>query len=383
MRIIVFFCFILFACSCRQRYEIPNTLSNTGYLVVAGMVNSGAGPTTILLTRTTRMVDSFRIRYVNGAVVAIRGEDNSYHVLKQTTDGTYTAAQLNLQPTIKYKLYIKTQESKEYESDLVTIIKTPAIDKISWEYPGDLNIFVDTHDPNNKTHYYRWEFDQTWEFTAAYQTSIRYRTISQADNRKIVDYRFPSREPDLTMYRCWSGTPNYPINILSTAKLQKDTAHFRLVTIPRRSPQVSVLYSILVRQAALSKAGYEYMAKMKRNTESTGTIFDAQPSDLTGNIRCITNPSEQVIGFFDLSDVLEKRIFIKNSDLPNWGFTHGCQLKDLANTPESIALEAEPAPVDPAELAPNGDILKFHYTSSYSCIDCTLSGTNQKPSFWP
>jgi hypothetical protein len=55
-----------------------------------------------------------------------------------------------------------------------------------------------------------------------------------------------------------------------------------LVLIPAGAQQLSVEYSIFVRQYALTKEGYDLLTMMQSNTESLGTIFDPQPSSLKG-----------------------------------------------------------------------------------------------------
>ena len=42
---------------------------------------------------------------------------------------------------------------------------------------------------------------------------------------------------------------------------------------------------------------------MQKNAESLGSIFDEQPTQITGNIHSVTNPSEQVIGYVSAGTV--------------------------------------------------------------------------------
>jgi hypothetical protein len=80
--------------------------------------------------------------------------------------------------------------------------------------------------------------------------------------------------------------------------------------------QLSVLYSIFVRQYALTEDGYNFLSLMQSNTESLGTIFDPQPSQLKGNIQCLTNPNEPVVGYVSAGTVQQQRIFISRNQLP-------------------------------------------------------------------
>jgi hypothetical protein len=51
-----------------------------------------------------------------------------------------------------------------------------------------------------------------------------------------------------------------------------------------------------------------------------GTIFDAQPTEITGNIRSLSDPAEKVIGFINAAPVQEARIFISKEEVPALGF---------------------------------------------------------------
>ena len=294
MKKIVYCSWILLFFACRQRYMPPVDSPVTGYLVVEGIINSGTGPTKLKLSRTTKLVDSFNINNVVGATVAVQGDNNTSMALAETVPGEYTSPQLPINSNQKYRLYVKTKDGKEYQSEFIPVKKTPPIDSISWERTGDgVQIFADAHDALGNTRYYKWEYEETWEFHSPFQSSLYYKEFP--DGSLLAYYRFPNRAQDLSFYICWQFQNSSQILIASTAKLIKDTTHFQLINIPPASWKLSFLYSVRVLQTSLSANGYEYLRKMKKNTEQTGSLFDAQPSELRVNIKCLTSPSELVI----------------------------------------------------------------------------------------
>lgn len=383
MKKIYTFALLLLALGCRDKYNAPVVSPSTGYLVVEGNINSGNGTTTITLSRTTKL-DSFTIKYEQGAIVKVEGDDNSSYSLAETGVGQYTA-DLNLNPTVKYKVSITTSNGKQYVSDLAQVKTNPPIDSISWQQEHDgVGIYINTHDPQNNTRYYQWEFVETWEFHSHYVTSLKYFV----DNNIMppsysVGYRNGLHNPDSSLYVCYQSAPSSNIFIGSTAKLSNDVVYLPLVFIPHADWKLSVLYSIEVKQHALTKEGYEFLERMKKNTETTGSVFDAQPSELNGNIHCITDPTEPVIGYINISPAYSKRIFISNSQLPDWGYEQSCFRMEIDNISDSIKLKGLGlTPTYPNKLGMFGAILTF-YVSSVECVDCTLRGTNVKPSFWP
>lgn len=381
MKKLLYCCIVLLAFSCKEKYAPPYTPPTKGYLVVEGTINSGQGPTTIKLSRTIILLDSARPKNETKALVRVEGEDNSSYVLPETAQGTYSINQLTLNNNVKYRLYIKTTEGKEYLSDFAKAVKTPPIDNIRWEQPYDLQLYINTHDPQNNTHYYRWEFEETWEFHSAFYTQLKYLR-NQIGEPIRVDYLYPDTHFNEAIFKCWTGTTSTSLLIGSSAKLTKDSIDLPIHSIPHASQKVSVLYSILVRQNALSPKGYEFFQRMKKNTESTGTLFDSQPSELVGNIHSKTDGSEMVIGYVDVADVVQKRIYISPSQLNNWGYNSGCREIEIPNIPDSVRANSYMAPTSVAKLDLSGGILSF-FASEPTCVDCTLRGTNVKPSFWP
>jgi hypothetical protein len=373
--------FTILLAACKEAYISPVKKVDIGYLVIDGVLNSGSGPARINLSRTSRL-DSITSNYVDGAIVRVIGEDNSVYELGSNGNGIYTASDLNLNTGQKYKLYKKTTADKEYASDFVPALYNPAIDSISWTREGGgVQIYVNTHNSQNNTRYYQWDFEETWEFQTPYFHQLKY-IIKQLPGEQIYSVGFVDSTtygPDYSIHTCWQYNNSSDLQLGSSAKLSQDIIHLPLVYIPKDSWELSILYSIRVVQHAWTKAGYDFLQIMKKNTETTGSVFDAQPSQLPGNIHCITDTLEPVIGFFNLSPPTETRIFISNKQVPDWHYREGCYEIKIANTSDEIKRNG-------IGLMPtiviDGNIGIFGAAPPY-CVDCTLRGFNVKPAYWP
>lgn len=385
--LILFFSLLLFGC--REEYISPVITPDLGYLVVEGVINSGPGNTTIKLSRTTQLTNGKRI-LEKKATVMILDENNTEYPLSQNLPGEYVANGLNLDTTLKYRLRIST-DNKEYLSDYVKVNNNPPIDSITWSRTTDgVQVKANTHDPQNISKYFRWEYFETWEFHSAYLPNTKY-----ADNDPyFVEFFDHGHRFDSSRYRCWQFDTSRNIILGSTVKYAIDSISTPLTVIEPMSWKLSVLYSINVRQYAFTKDGYDFLQKMKKNTEQLGSIFDAQPSELQGNIHCTSNPDEIVVGYISCCPIREKREFIRNSDLPGWNYAPNCFLKIQINDPDSIRIYNYPPsgsipfilPVGVFTRTslppPDGLILSFT-EAERQCVDCTVLGTSQKPSFWP
>lgn len=366
--------------ACKEKFEIPGGGPSGGYLVVDGIINGRQGPTNIRISRTLALVDSFLMRDELNAAVVVEGEDNTQYPLFEARSGLYTRNQLNLQQGVKYRLRIQTSDGKVYLSDFTENKRTPDIDNISWEKgEEELVLFINTHDAQNKTWNYKWDYEETWEFHSTYPSELRY-TYNQNGNPVGVEER-PFNER-LAIFTCWQRDNSKSLLIGSSRKLERDTIHLPIHRVQNGTWKISVLYSLLVRQHAISDASYSFLETMRKNTEQMGTLFDAQPSQLQGNIHCENDPSEMVIGFVDVSELKEKRIFIKRSDVSPWDYRMDCaEEQSIRNHPDSVVWGLEPTRVHERALSGPG-ILRY-YAASVECVDCRSRGFNVKPSFWP
>jgi hypothetical protein len=350
---------------------------------VEGNINNGNSPTTIILSRTNTLTETNRI-YEKGAKVLIEGSDNSIFNLPETVPGKYSISNLNLEVNKTYRLHITTGTGKEYLSSYVPVKPTPAIDSISWIRETDgVRLYVNAHDDAAKTRYYQWTYEETWEFHSPFLSVLAFNdTDPRHPFLRYIDSTTYSAVKDIQV--CWNNRASTSLLLGSTAKLTQDRVYLPLNFIPNGAKEISVLYSINVNQVALSKEAYEYLEKMRKNTESTGSIFDPQPSYLRGNIYAAKDENEMVIGYLNISSVQEKRIFIKNLELDGWNYRSGCEEIKIPNDPDSIFLAYESGSTPTIIAESRGpSIISFNVTTDKSCIDCTLLGTNVKPGFWP
>lgn len=372
-RLLIFL--LIVVAGCKEKYipKVKNTTTN--YLVVDGTINSGSGPTVIRISRTTKMVDSVRFNPENGATVSVQSNDNTNIPLIARGNGIYSADQLSINNSKQYRVHIKTRDGKEYASEYVEVKTTPAVDSISWLRQSDgVQLYANTHDAQSKTKYYRWDYEETWEQRSKFVANFDYV------NGRVVPF-----DPFLlNIFYCWKSQSSTTILTGTSVALANDIIHLAPLTkIPNADERLAVRYSILVRQYALTKAGYDFYTLMKKNTEQLGDIFGPLPTEVTGNVRSLSDADEPVIGFISASTIVEKRIFIDESQVPNWNYDPNCQEKRVPNDPDSIAFYFEYLykPYN-AEYRQNGSIIAYLGTRPW-CRDCRLrGGTNVKPSFW-
>lgn len=378
MRKLVYCCLMILLLCCKEKYNAQVNVPVTGYLVIEGYVSAN-GPAELHLSRSIPLADTAKLINETLAKVQLQGKDNTTYSLSESAGGVYSYTQVSLNGSQLYRLYIKTKDGKEYASDYVPVKTAPAIDSVGWTRTnGGVQLYVNTHDPKNNTWYYRWTTEETWEYHSSYLTSLDFDRNSTG---RIVGVKWRRSDmlPEYSWFTCWKTENSTNLVLGSSAKLSIDSIHKDLVYIEPGSWKLSVLYSIIVKQYALSREEYEFLSKMKSNTEETGSIFGHQPSELKGNIRRLTNTSEPVIGYFGIANRQEKRIWIKQSDVPDWRYYMPCETYTVPV--DSAEYYSYLMPTSPVDWGASGIISYLGVTPV--CVDCRLRGTNTKPSFWP
>ena len=370
----------IFITGCKEPFE-PNLPSvPQGYLVVEGFINA-QGPTQIRLSRSNPIEEKKTFKAELNASIKIEGDDNSSFTLSNLPNGLYTSNTLPININRKYRLRIKTKDAREYLSEFVEVKITPPIDSVSWkEEEEGVQVYVSSHDPSNKTIYYRYEYDETWEIRSAYVQYYKLDRIAANGNRIIR----PINSNDPQVFYCWKYDTSKNIILASSAKLGTDIINLFPVRFLRASEdRLAIRYSIQIAQYALDKDGYEFMEQMKKNTENLGTIFDPQPSVLSGNIKSISEPGELVIGYIYATTLQQKRIFISDTQLSGRRFSiyDICESKAIDSSKDTLKRYI------PERLPYNvilmGDDTIGWDISTENCIDCRVrGGKNVKPSFW-
>ena len=384
--------FLLVVVGCVKLYSPPAITGKGSYLIVEGVIKAGPDSTTITLSRTVNISSLNTANPVLNAIVSVVSDANVSFPLTETSNGNYISPGLSLDGTRQYRLNIKTN-NEQYQSDLVPVVVTPPIDSIGFNIVNDpipgIQIYANAHDPTNTIKYYRWDYSENWEFHPKY-------TSYYISNGTTILPRTQAQD----LSTCYTGEVSSDIVLGSTAKLQQDVLYQSpILFIPFTSEKIEDRYSVLFHQYALTADAYNFWVSLRTNTEQLGSIFDAQPSQITGNIHCVTHPLELVIGYLSACKVSSKRIFINYSQLPLWvpNYPYNCNLdSEYYSNPHGdpsghndvaaylIPLSSSLIPTTAFQPYPDPRVPpKGYMASTLECVDCTIRGSKTPPTFWP
>jgi hypothetical protein len=360
--------------ACRDPYNPPVVQQPNSYLVVDGFIDITAGDSSfITLSRTRNLSDSEQFVSERLATLVLEEENGRQFAFREKGNGRYYLLPQSFTAGKRYRLDIRTISGSQYASDFVQAKPTPPIDSVTWEKDNDVTIYAFTHDPTNNTRYYRWSFTETWEYDSFYDSNIGW-------NQNTFQLYYKDSTEMTT--QCFRYAHSSDILIATTANLGQDAVDSQRVTrIQKGSERLSTRYSMELSQYALTKEGFEYWQLLKKNANQLGTLFDPQPSQITGNITCISNPVEPVIGFISVSSVVKKRIFIRHAEVAPWddsneAFTCGTPITTVI---DSAVYYLQDGRYAPAYYITGGGLA----VAPQHCVDCrTRGGTTTKPPYW-
>jgi hypothetical protein len=377
---------IMIGISCKKAYNPTAVDANLNLLVVEGMINTGGVDSTIIkLSRTSNVGNSVVNKPELRAIVTVESSNNATYTLTEKGLGTYFLTPRALGFTQKFWIRIKTGDGRQYLSDNTEAKAAPAIDNINYAASSTgVKINLDSHDAANATRYYRWDYVEVWEYYSKYYSTY------VSNGTKVVPRDIINNQ----IYHCWNTVNSSDILLASTVKLAQDVVSAQpIIAIDAFSPRISIKYSILLKQYALTEAEFNYWESVRKNNQNLGTIFDSQPSDSPGNIHCLSNRSEQVIGYVGAGAYSSKRLFIDRTQLPVYPLQFsGCILDTIylvnpktQQNDEDRYYNTPKAPMVPIdEYRDLNHVLLGHFGSTVDCVDCrTQGGITRKPTFWP
>ena len=370
---------------CRDPYE-PLEITEFGELVVIDAnVNGTTGEANVVLTASRSLNGEDTLSYISGADVYLQTEAGVVYDLRFSQNGTYSADNVVLQYGDRIRLQVTVSENRQYVSDFEEYIRTPEIDSVTYQADADgVKIFVSTHDPNNNTLYYKWDYFETWIFSAAYESAHVYETNAIGDLILGSISSRNSAELD-SMGFCFKDYASKQIVVGTSENLGEDIISNRKVfDASYAEGKFQYRYSVLVKQNALTKRSFDYWTNLSAITEGLGGIFDTQPANVESNIKNSVNPNEAILGYLNVFSETEKRIFIDSSDVPEHETSE--TLSDICTSQDLLKWDPQVG-ISPLATQINGRYILVEKEESAivanaKCCDCRLTGYYETPEFW-
>ncbi len=288
-------------------------------LVVEGGITTEFGPHTIKLTRSAQYGDVFvgEIKNEIEAKIFVHDDLGNTTSLLENGRGVYSTPEV-FRGKIgrKYTLIIITKDGTEYQSYPESIYRVPVIDTFSVEYLefpvkkefggfeiiSGVEVDVTYNDPSEVVNYYKWETRGTFKLV----------TRPDLSAPTMGEYSLPKTCCSM----CYAHEKNSSIRISSDRFYNGNVYNTKVFFLEDDGARFFEKYIIKIDQLSISKGAYEFYELLNKQLSIKGNIFDPPPATIRGNIIGISNPDEDVVGYFTASDIQTKEYHIKGEDLP-------------------------------------------------------------------
>lgn len=311
---------------CVSSYD-PELALNASLVVVSGTITDLPEPQLITLSRSRSNRDSANISTaINKARVDVVVNGAETLLLTETVPGTYQfPTTFRGQVGNRYKLRFRTAEGVQYESSEETMTAVPPIQRAYDEFvlrgprqtadgtaiPAN-DVYIDFTDPGSTRNFYLWRW-RLYEIQAWCATCKQGRYVIRdigpvgAGPVEVIGC-----VPDLSLAysnlfdyacrgTCWDIFYNTDINVFSDVYANgQNQVGRKIASIPiyQRDPAL-----IVIEQLSISADAYRYYKLFADQVQNTGTLADAPPAPIAGNVKNLANSAENVVGYFSASSV--------------------------------------------------------------------------------
>lgn len=328
---------------CEEPIDLVFKNNPIDYLVVDGIITTQPKAHRITISRATPFTNKEVTPFLKESVNNIRITDNlgNEYPLFELEKGVYvTSSDFAAVVGRSYQLKFTTANNESYLSAPQTILPIDNIGDARFEYEeeqvfnsgadqfvdkGILKVFADYQLPEDVNYV---AFD--WEGTFILKTELGtpkdcYVTDSNNGIAPVISNK------------------RFNTTSFENQELFSLTYDFRF----------RYRYSMNIKMYTIDETAFRFLSDIERQLNTSGSIFDPAPSQISGNMSNIRNEDEVVLGFFGAFNVTEKRIFISGNSIP-------------APAPFNICDRGGPG-------MPPG-----------YCFECTLyfGSTDLKPPFW-
>lgn len=320
--------FLLFTCiyllSCEEQIEF-NLDEGLPKVVVYGLITDEETLQEIELYTTKSLNGTSYPSPISGATVFIEDNLGNCIYFFQTDTSYISETAFKGEYNKIYTLTVLTSTGQTYKSTPETLPFKSEIDSLyaSLEVKQKLNdmenvveyyeasFFVNNLLPPDSINRFRWKMSGTYEILT--YPHLRYQVIPAC----ATNY---DGCMCCTCCTCWVNEDMIAVHLSDTKILPENGVinHQLAFKIEMTPIRLFKKYHARIVQQSLSPSGYLFWNSVKRTQNSNQGITSQIPMYTEGNMSNIDDRSEKVFGYFGLSSIARKDLFLRPTDFPNY-----------------------------------------------------------------
>lgn len=203
----------------------------------------------------------------------------------------------------RYRLCVEDLgTSREYVTSWQEVNPPAEIDDLTYVWDENtMTLCLSAHSEEGS--YFRWAYVEDYKFHADRPKDF---IFDYAENKEVK-----LEESDYSTYWCWSTNSSREVDLVATTDLEDNrlVAH-KFHTFSRGSMRLQTRYRMTIYLSCISADAYRYLDNLKITSDFTGDLFTPLPSDVNGNITCVEDPNEKVIGYVDVCQISTKEFYL-------------------------------------------------------------------------
>ena len=338
----------------------------------------------VTATDTWNINGEARVECTDGTVI------NGVPRLRGSNEVAFIFNLTNASAKEAYRVWFTDDKTKKvYRSNWMKVEKAPLIERIDF-VPDDKNVKVrlTLTGPTDDTRYFCWTYTEDWEIHSDFLPLYLYRY--GVDPYNIRGQAYEEIQGEYDKYYCWNRASSKELFVADTRDLNSRTLPARQIAeFGRTTPRCQELYCISVTAYGISADRYAYIHHMNEVSNIQGDLFSPNPSAMRGNLRCEQDSTELVLGYVGVCQTTMTRAFFEGTRYYTGRVDYSVRF--FPNLSEPLEAESNEKGYDyfyrldnrPLYLVAdeNGDE-KMQWAPR-RCVDCTVKGTKNKPSYWP
>jgi hypothetical protein len=327
MRLLKFLPFLLiFIDACVEPLELKDD-EFVDALVVDGMITDKPGSYTLTLkhsSRTNAKVE--KTAGISGAIVTLHDSEGNSVQYNEAAAGIYVTPVNAIQGIVGRSYHVSISvNGKEYVSKPSKMMPAGTIDAIYGQFEENVINFHDLRLPQDAIRIY---FNSTgtpgypnmfrWRWTGTYEV-LTYPDLAVRNGPRGSKIPDPLKCSGLTYNGvfnrvfpcecCQCYVPEYSQQVQVSENSFFSSTEFNnvlLATLPYEGARFFYKYRLKMEQISLDETSYDYWRLAMAQQKSVSDIFQPNTIRMTGNIECVSDPNERVLGIFSASAIVEK-----------------------------------------------------------------------------
>jgi hypothetical protein len=317
--------------SCYKPYD-ADISTDKRVLVVNGMITNETASYKVQLSYAMPFDSSGSGIPVTSAKIFITDSPGNIYFFNEKGKGYYASDSLQFTgiPGNIYTLHITTPGGDRYKSDPQKLFPGVQPDSVYaefgfketlsrntglYELTHGANILIDIKNQADTLPHFLIKADNVIQYIYTvcpiYQFCSTYycwQTINATTDINLTGEGFSLNTASVNKHEiCFIDDNLYCIGLtydqgVSTTEYNKYMVHHRI---------------IFLKQYTLNNETYLYYKRMNEQLRSDGKLFDPIAVQLSGNIRCVTDPDKQAFGFFEASSVIYSAYMVDFRNLNN------------------------------------------------------------------